>query len=113
LRGSGGVTPMLWIVLCTDQPDTQRLREMHLSAHRAYLDTQEDVLVLGGARLLDDGQTATGSFFVINVQERSQAQAFSENDPFKQAGVFALVQIERLRKSQWNPATARGIAFGT
>jgi uncharacterized protein len=48
------------------------------------------------------------SAFIINAQDRSEAEAFSENDPFTRAGIFGRIVITRVRKSQWNPPAAEG-----
>jgi len=99
---------MLWVIICTDNPDTASARAEHLAPHRAYLAGQSDKLVLAGATLSDDGESMTGSCFVLNVESREEAQAFSQGDPFTQAGIFQSVSIRRMRKGQWNPEVAAG-----
>jgi hypothetical protein len=71
-----------------------------------YLDEHQDILVLGGAMLADDGTTRLGSVLIINVPNRQEAERFSANEPFRQAGLFARVEITRMRRGQWNPAAA-------
>jgi uncharacterized protein YciI len=51
---------------------------------------------------------AIGSAFVVNVNSRAEAKAFSDGDPFTQIGVFANISITRMRKGQWNPEAAEG-----
>jgi uncharacterized protein YciI len=97
---------MLWAISCIDNPNTATLRETHLQPHRSYLDDQRSILVLAGATLTDDGTEPTGSLFIVNVGIRVEAEAFSLDDPFTQAGVFARIKITRMRKSQWNPRAA-------
>ncbi len=97
---------MLWAISCIDKPNTTAVRDAHLQPHRRYLQSQRSILVLAGATLSDDGKEATGSLFIVNVSSRAEAQAFSDSDPFTQAGVFASVTITRMRKSQWNPEAA-------
>ncbi len=99
---------MLWAIYCVDKPNTAPIREKHLQAHRAYLQTQKNVIVLAGATQTDDGTQATGSLFVLNVSGRAEAKKFSDGDPFTQNGVFASVTITRMRKGQWNPGVAEG-----
>jgi uncharacterized protein YciI len=98
---------MLWVISCSDKPDTAAAREAALKAHREYLQAQKRILVLAGATQTDDGATAIGSMFVLNVNERAEARAFSDGDPFTQAGVFATITITRMRKGQWNPEAAQ------
>ena len=99
---------MLWIVSCVDKQNTAAIREKHLQPHRAYLQSQKKILVLAGATQSDDGATAIGSLFVVNVGSRAEAKAFSDGDPFTQNGVFSSVTITRMRKGQWNPEAAEG-----
>jgi uncharacterized protein YciI len=99
---------MLWAITCTDKPNTAAIREEHLLPHRAYLTSQKGILVLAGATQTDDGKEAIGSLFVVNVDSRDKAKAFSDGDPFTRAGVFSSVTITRMRKGQWNPEACEG-----
>lgn len=97
---------MLWVVTCIDKPNTAAIREKVLLPHREFLGSQKNILVLAGATQTDDGATAIGSVFVLNVNSRAEAKAFSDGDPFTQNGVFAEIKIVRMRKGQWNPGAA-------
>ena len=99
---------MLWAIACTDKPNTAATREKALQPHRDYLQSQKGILVLAGATQNDEGTQAIGSLFVVNVDSRARAKAFSDGDPFTKAGVFATITITRMRKGQWNPAAAEG-----
>ena len=99
---------MLWAISCTDKPNTATARAAVLQPHRDYLKSQKGILVLAGATQTDDGATAIGSLFVVNVKTRAEAKTFSDGDPFTQTGVFANVTITRMNKGQWNPEAAEG-----
>jgi uncharacterized protein YciI len=99
---------MLWAIYCVDNASTAAIREKVLQPHRDYLQSQKRILVLAGATQTDDGKEATGSLFVVNVDSRAQAKAFSDGDPFTKNGVFRSVTITRMRKGQWNPEAAEG-----
>jgi len=99
---------MLWAISCVDQPNTAAIREKVLQPHRDYLKSQKGILVLAGATQTDDGKEAIGSLFVVNVNSRAEAKAFSDGDPFTQNGVFKSITITRMRKGQWNPEAAEG-----
>ena len=43
---------------------------------------------------------------------REAAEEFSENEPFRAAGLFHRVELNHLRKGQWNPAAAPKSAEG-
>ena len=99
---------MLWAISCTDRPDTAAIRDAVLQPHRDYLKSRKDILVLAGATQNDEGTVATGSLFIVNVNSRAEAKAFSDGDPFTRNGVFAGIAITRMRKGQWNPQAADG-----
>ena len=99
---------MLWTISCNDKPNTAAVRAANLQTHRAYLQSQKGILVLAGATQNDEGTESIGSMFVVNVESRAAAKAFSDGDPFTKAGVFANVTITRMRKGQWNPEAAEG-----
>jgi uncharacterized protein YciI len=97
---------MLYIIYQVDKPNSEAIRAAHREAHFTYLDEHEDILVLGGAMLAEDGTTRLGSVLIINVPSREEAERFSINEPFRKAGLFAWVEVTRMRRGQWNPAAA-------
>ncbi len=103
---------MLYIIYQVDKPDGGPIRAANRDAHFAYLDEHEDILVLGGAMLADDGVARTGSVLIINVPNREAAESFSANEPFRKAGLFERVEINRMRRGQWNPSAAPKTAEG-
>jgi uncharacterized protein YciI len=103
---------MLYIIYQIDKPHSETMRAAHRTAHLQYLDDHQDILVLGGAMLAEDGQTRTGSVLIINVPGREEAERFSAHEPFRKAGLFERVEITRMRRGQWNPAAAPATAEG-
>lgn len=99
---------MLYIIYQLDRPNPEasEIRKQVKDTHLAYLETNKDILVLGGALLADDGVGRLGSTLIINVPTREAAEAFSANEPFRKAGLFKEVRITRMRRGQWNPAVA-------
>ena len=103
---------MLYIIYQEDRDDGAEIRAANKDEHFAYLDRHQDILLLGGALLGDDGVKRTGSCLIINVPTREQAEEFSRNEPFRKAGLFKSVKIARMRRGQWNPAAAPRTAEG-
>jgi uncharacterized protein YciI len=104
---------MLYIIYQEDRPDGAAIRAATRDEHFAYLDQHKDILVLGGAVLAgDDDTTRTGSVLIINVANKAAADAFSENEPFRKAGLFRSVKVSRMRRGQWNPDAAPKTAEG-
>ena len=94
---------MLYAIYCVDKPDAADLRAALRPPHQEYLATQSDIIVLAGATQTDDGETATGSMFVVNVDGREQAETFAKGDPFNSGGLFEKVVVTRMRKGHWHP----------
>ena len=103
---------MLYIIYQEDRDDAVEIRAANKDEHFAYLDRHQDILVLGGALLADDGIRRTGSCLIINVTSRDEAEDFSRNEPFRRAGLFKTVKITRMRRGQWNPSAAPKTAEG-
>ena len=95
----------LYLVYCVDKPGSDAVRTKAHDEHMAYLHSREEI-VLAGAKLSDDGETAGGSAFIVNVPDRAAAETFSNGDPFSQAGLFDSVTITRVRKGLWHPERA-------
>lgn len=94
---------MYFAIHCTDRPDTAALRERMMSEHRAYLETQDRKIVWAGALMDDEDRMMLGSLFIVNVPDRATAEAFLAGDPFNTAGVFACIEISRLRRGIFRP----------
>src|SRR5262249_20665288 len=90
---------MPYLIDATDKPDSTALRAAERPQHMAYLDGNLARLIAAGAKLRDDGETAWGSLYLIDVDDRAAAEAFINNDPFQKAGLFGKVEISRWRKA--------------
>ena len=103
---------MLYLIYCEDKPDGAAIRTATREAHLTYLAAHQDIVVLGGALLAENGATRIGSTFIINVPNRAAAEDFSRKEPFTKAGLFREVRIRRMRRGQWNPTAAPQTAEG-
>jgi uncharacterized protein YciI len=90
----------LFSIVCADKPGALEQRLQHRPDHVAYLKTQEAILRLQiGDMVLDDAGQMCGSLFVVEVDDKAAAQAFSAGDPFVQRGVFGEVKIGGFAKT--------------
>jgi uncharacterized protein YciI len=99
-------TPMLYVVLATDKPESAHIRAAARPAHMEYLRGFGTEIVAGGATLTDDGAAMTGSFLMVDMLDRAAVEAFAANDPFARAGLFQSTEIRRWRKVIFNPPAA-------
>src|SRR5690554_4289934 len=98
---------MLVCIYCIDNPRvSRRIRSERLQEHLAYLERHRDIILLGGARLAEDGETRLGSTLILSVDSLQQAVEFSESEPFRRAGLYERVDIQRMRRAQWHPEIA-------
>jgi uncharacterized protein YciI len=103
---------MLWIITCFTKPNVDALRAQVHEAHVDYTDAKvkENVLIFSGPQLAEDGKTVIGTIFLIKVNDSEEAHAFSRNEPFTKAGMFASVTLTRMtiRRGRWNPGAIEG-----
>lgn len=75
---------------------SERLAQMR-DAHFEYLHSFQSIVVARGA-LLDDAATHTiGSLLILDVADKTEAEAFCADEPFTRAGIFDWSTIERWR----------------
>ncbi len=90
---------MPYMIEAWDKPGQAEIRQNIRPTHLAYLAQNQKLLLACGAKLTDDGNTATGSFYIVDVDTREEAQRFIEGDPFSAAGLFDRVVVTRWRKT--------------
>jgi hypothetical protein len=85
-------------ITCKDKPGRLEVRQKTRPAHVDYLGTFKDRILIAGPLLGDDGQP-NGSLIVVDLEDKTAAEAFSAGDPYTKAGLFASVAITAWRKS--------------
>lgn len=93
---------MPYMIETFDKPDTGELRQKLRPSHLEYLENNKKLLLACGAKLQEDGVTGTGSFYIVDVDTRDEAQAFIDADPFTSGGLFERIEINRWRKAYLN-----------
>ena len=90
---------MPFLIETWDKPDSQALRQQHRATHLDFLAANAAKLLAVGAKLADDGSDGGGSFYIVDVETREEAEAFLAADPFSQAGLPARQVTTRWRKA--------------
>lgn len=93
---------MPYLVETANDPERPEERTRVRPSHLAYIDARVDVLLAAGATLSDDGKVPSGSFYIIDVNERAAAEAFMAAEPYQQAGLLVSVRYTRWRKAIFN-----------
>lgn len=93
-------------VFATDHPDRLALRQRLRPSHQAHLrspDAHHVVVRLGGPTLDEEGTAMNGTLLVIEAASLPEVEAFLQDDPYVQAGLFANIQIRPWNWSLGNP----------
>lgn len=85
----------LFVISFLDKPGAAQAR---LDARQAHLDyvRGSGVLKLAGPYLNAAGEMI-GSMLIIEAEDEAAARAFSDNDPYKAAGVFDAAEVRGWR----------------
>lgn len=84
---------MLFAIHCLDKDDSAELRQSVAPIHAAYVREHTARIMFGGPLLATDGITRIGTLIVVDMESRSEAQAFLQNEPYYAAGLFARCEI--------------------
>jgi len=82
-----------------DNPEHAHIRQDMYQEHLDYLEVIAPKLLACGAKLNDDGDTASGGVYLVDVETHAAAHRLIEADPFYRNGLFADVKISRWRKA--------------
>lgn len=88
---------MPYLIETWDKAGHAALRQAHRPAHLAWLEERKALLLACGAKMSDDGEFAQGSFYIVDVTTRAEAEAFIQADPFTQVGLPERVVVTRWR----------------
>ncbi|MFM0527362.1 MULTISPECIES: YciI family protein [Paraburkholderia] len=78
-----------------DHASVGRIREQLLDSHRAYVRGEADVKMLHGGPLYDAHGCSIGTCLILEANSESEVRAWLSSEPFFNAGLFAIVSIDR------------------
>jgi|LNFM01.1.fsa_nt_gb uncharacterized protein YciI len=97
---------MLFMIQCVDKPNSLDLRMATRPAHIEYIHSHEEKVFVAGPTLADDGAAMTGTVIIYEAPDRAAAEAFSNNDPYYKAGLFASRSFTPWKLITFYPAAA-------
>jgi uncharacterized protein len=97
-----GEALMPYAIITRDKPNSLQLRNDTRQPHLEYLTAHQDKLLAAGAQIDDAGQGGYGGIIIVDTEDRAEAEAFIQNDPFTKAGLFAGIEVVRWRKAFFN-----------
>jgi hypothetical protein len=91
-----------YVIITRDKPNSLALRNEVRPVHLDYLTANQHRLLAAGGQIEDDGSGGNGSVYIVDTDDRKEAEDFIANDPFTKAGVFADIKVSRWRKAFFN-----------
>jgi uncharacterized protein YciI len=89
---------MLFHIRCRDKTSQMNMRASTRAVHLNYISKYGDAVFFAGPTSTDDGETITGSIFIIELDNMTAAEEFSKGDPYRKMGLFESIEIEEVRK---------------
>jgi uncharacterized protein len=89
---------MPYLIDTTIDPTKAIERAQLRPRHLAYLNSKAALLLASGAKLEDDGSVGSGSFYLVELETRAEAEAFLAEDPYARAGLISAATYTRVRK---------------
>lgn len=86
-----------YLLHCLDAPERAYIREATRDAHAAYMRAHADHIVMGGPLLGVDGVTRIGIMAVLRFDDASALARFTENEPYRKAGLFDQIRLHPMQ----------------
>lgn len=84
---------MLFMLYCLDAPGQMERRLSLRPIHKEHVARIAGQLAAAGPVFADDGTTMIGSLMIIDAEDRAALDAWLQEEPFTQQGVYASVTI--------------------
>jgi uncharacterized protein len=68
-----------------DKPDHGHLRQQTRPEHLTFLESNKAKLLACGAKLDDLGASASGGIYILDTEDRQEAESLIADDPFTKA----------------------------
>ena len=93
---------MPYVIITKDKPNSLALHNEVRAVHIDYLTANQHRLLAAGGQIEDDGSGHSGSVYIVDTDDRKEAEEFIANDPFTKAGLFEDIKVTRWRKAFFN-----------
>lgn len=98
---------MLFIVQFEDiyanHPERLPERAQHMPAHLAFLAAHPGRVIASGALRDEEDGAPHGGIWILNAENKAEAESFYQADPFWQAGLRKSVRVSHWAKAFWSP----------
>jgi len=91
--------PAQWVIFAWDRSGQADTRAANIAAQKAYAKALGERLIGYGHIVSDDASATLATTWFVQLDDRSAAEAFIENDPLNRAGVYEKTDIRRWSNS--------------
>ena len=86
---------MHFVVISRDKTGMAERRAKTRPAHLDYMKrtSTPGQHIIGMPLATDDGQSMTGSLYIMQAPDRASAEAFARHDPYAEAGIFETTEV--------------------
>ncbi len=89
-----------WIAIITNWPEKNDLREKHLAAHMAFLESHKEITMAGSTTPFG-AEASNGGVWVIKGVSYDEAVKICEDDPFFKVGFRKEITVLEYRVAPW------------
>jgi uncharacterized protein YciI len=93
---------MLFAILFTDKLGSGEVRTANLQAHIDWLETNKEIVPVGGSLRHEMGETPIGGLWIAEAESKTQIEELIRTDPFYIAGLRQSYEI-----LHWSKANAQ------
>ena len=90
---------MLFAVIFVDKAGHEHVRTANLQPHIAWLEANQNVILIGGSLRHEPEQTSKGGLWIAEAESKKQLESLLKTDPFFVAGLRQSYEILHWSKS--------------
>ncbi|TNE40128.1 MAG: YciI family protein [Alphaproteobacteria bacterium] len=91
------------IIYCRDKADSLNLRLANREDHLKFVGEHLDKVKVAGPLIAEDGETMIGSMLLMEFATLAEAEDWSQQDPYRKAGLFERVEITEINWTLGKP----------
>jgi uncharacterized protein YciI len=89
---------MPYVITFVDDPDVVEKKKQIRQIHIEHVERNAHLIIASGGLFPDDNDFPDGGLIILDVEDRAEAVAYIESDPFFANGIFSKYTIKRWKK---------------
>lgn len=88
---------MLVMCHCKDNSNQQQVRMTELAAHLNWVENNMHIIKVAGPLLDDNTQQIIGSLYILEAENKAQAEQYLAQDPYYKANIWQQITIKEFK----------------